>query len=117
MINSILSSIKTKVLGDADDESFDEELVDAINLAFAKLTQLGIGPREGFYIEDAQSDWNEYLSLVGNMTMAQAIKTYVTYQVRLIFDPPTSSFLLESLKKQSEELEWRLRSDSEFKEE
>ena len=52
-MDSILTSIK-KLLGIAEEyEHFDPDIVMYINSAFSVLTQLGVGPEEGFRIEDA----------------------------------------------------------------
>lgn len=116
MSTSILSYIQSRIVGDPDDESFDNDLISGINEAFAILCQLGIGPKEGFFIENAEPTWEDYFKLIGNMPMRHAIKEYVYIKVRLLFDPPANSFTLDAMKKNAEELEWRLRSDAEFKE-
>lgn len=102
---SILTSVK-KILGLVeDDESFDLDIVLYINSVFSTLNQLGIGPDEGFIIEDASTTWDAFL---GTDYRMNNVKTYVHYRVRLMFDPPQTSFLGESLDRQIKELEWRL---------
>jgi len=60
-MDSILTSIK-KLLGIAEEyEHFDPDIVMYINSAFSVLTQLGVGPEEGFRIEDASKTWSEFL--------------------------------------------------------
>ena len=104
-MESILNSIK-KLLGiEPDDTSFDQELIMHINSVFMVLTQLGLGPTAGFVITDASTEWNDYLS---TRTDLESIKSYIYLRVRLFFDPPQNSFLVDSIKKQCEELEWRL---------
>lgn len=105
MITSILNSVK-KVLGIAeDDESFDEDILMHTNSVFGTLTQLGIGPADGFSIEDADAEWDDFLGTDKNLNPA---KSYIYLRLRLIFDPPTTSFVITALDKQREELEWRL---------
>jgi hypothetical protein len=102
---SILDSTK-KILGlESDYTAFDLDIITHINSVFSDLQQLGIGPEEGFAIEDASNVWNEFL--VGNLLM-NSVKTYVYLRVRLLFDPPTTSYLISSLKEQLQALEWRL---------
>ena len=104
MAESILLSIK-KLLGIMPDYTqFDDDIIIHINTAFATLNQLGVGPSEGFMIEDMFAEWQEYATSK-NLTM---IKTYIYLKVRLLFDPPTSSALVESINRSIAELEWRI---------
>jgi hypothetical protein len=104
-VDSILDSVK-KVLGiDKDYDAFDVDIVMHINTVFATLHQLGIGPEAGFAIEDASPTWEEYL---GDDMRLNNIKTYIYMRVRIVFDPPTTGFLLSSMKEQIQELEWRI---------
>lgn len=103
--DSILTSTK-KILGiDKDYTAFDLDILTHINSVFAVLNQLGIGTDNGFVIEDAEPTWDAFL---GDDPLLNTVKTYVYLRVRILFDPPTTSFLLESLKEQYKELEWRL---------
>jgi hypothetical protein len=105
VIDSILTSVK-KVLGlDASYTAFDEDLILHINSVFSTLNQLGIGPDDGFAIEDATDTWDDFL--VGDLRK-NSVKTYMYLKVRLLFDPPTTSFTQEAMKQQAQELEWRL---------
>lgn len=102
---NILDDTK-KILGiDAEYTAFDLDVVTHINTVFANLQQLGIGPTEGFMIEDTTSKWEEFLGTDKNLN---PVKTYVYLRVRMLFDPPTTSFHLASLDEQRKELEWRL---------
>lgn len=103
--SSILVGTK-KILGiDAEYTAFDLDIITHINSVFATLQQLGVGPAEGFMIEDETSKWEEF---IGINNALNPVKTYVYLRVRLLFDPPTTSFLLGSLQEQLKELEWRL---------
>lgn len=104
MDESILLSIK-KMLGiDPDYDSFDTDIILNINTVLMVLCQIGVGV-SGFTITGDSETWSEFLN--GNKDF-EAVKTYVYLRVRLIFDPPTSSFVVEALKQQASELEWRL---------
>lgn len=108
---SILRSIK-KLLGiPEDDDAFDMDVIFAINSAFDRLNTLGIGPDEGFRITDDTATWSDYLY---DGKVLDSVKTYVYFKTRLVFDPPTSSFVLESMNKQIAELEFLfiVKSDS-----
>lgn len=103
-MESILTSVK-KVLGIHEDyTNFDADIIIHINTAFATLNQLGVGPLHGFVIEDAEAKWDEYI-ISCNMTM---VKSYIYLKVRMLFDPPSSATLLESMKQMINEMEWRL---------
>ena len=105
MSTSILDSTK-KVLGiDADYTAFDVDILMHINSVFSTLNQLGLGPAEGFAIEDATTTWDAFL---GTDLRLNSVKTYIYLRVRLLFDPPSTSYLITSMKEQLQELEWRL---------
>ena len=105
MDSSILTSIK-KLLGIAEeDTSFDQDIIMHINTVFAILAQLGVGPANGFSIEDDGAIWSDYL---GNSTNLELVKSYIYMKVRSMFDPPTSSILADAMNKNISELEWRI---------
>jgi hypothetical protein len=102
---SILISTK-KVLGIADDyTAFDLDIITHINTAFSTLTQLGVGPVEGFMIEDAEPVWADFYA---DDLQYNAVKSYVFLRVRYLFDPPQTSYLISATERQIQELEWRL---------
>ena len=104
-MDSILTSIK-KLLGIAEEYTqFDEDIIMHINTVFLSLTQLGVGPEEGFLIEDDVASWEDFIN---DNTQLQAVKTYVYLKVKLLFDPPLSSSVIESMNRMIAELEWRL---------
>ena len=104
-MDSILTSVK-KIIGiSEEDESFDTDLIMHINSVLMILNQLGVGPEDGFSITDKSAVWTD---LIGDNKFIEAIKTFVGLKVRLIFDPPTSSAVLDSINKTISELEWRI---------
>ena len=105
-MESILTSIK-KLLGIAEEyEHFDNDIIMHINSVFMILTQLGVGPSKGFMITDSSASWDDFLPEGGEKL--QAVKTYMYMKVRLMFDPPTSSAVMESMNRMVSEFEWRL---------
>lgn len=105
MEESILKTIK-QLIGCPDDfEQFDLDLIVHINSSFATLTHLGVGPKEGYRITGADNAWSEFED---NAQKLSLIKDYVYIKTRLLFDPPTSGSLMDSLKEQLNEMEWRL---------
>lgn len=105
MEESILKTIK-QLIGCPDDfEQFDLDLTIHINSAFAALTQLGVGPKEGYRITSPDNVWSEFEE---DTQKSSLIKDYVYIKTRLLFDPPTNSALMDSLKEQLKEMEWRL---------
>lgn len=101
--DSILISIK-KLLGISKDcTDFDTDIIIHINTTFMILNQLGVG-EEGFQIEDNSSTWDEFV----NLEQLSAVKSYVHLKVKLLFDPPTNSFLVDAINESIRELEWRL---------
>ena len=110
MTKSILASIK-KMLGlDESYAPFDTDIIVHINSALMVLTQMGVGPKEGFSINGYSEKWSDFLT---NPTKLESAKTYVYLQVRMMFDPPTNSFVMDAMKRQSDELLWRLNVQAE----
>ena len=104
-MDSILTSVK-KIIGiSEEDESFDTDLITHINSVLMILNQLGVGPEDGFSITDKSAVWTD---VIGDNKLIEATKTFVGLKVRLIFDPPTSSAVLDSINKTISELEWRI---------
>lgn len=109
---SILVTIK-KMLGLGEDYTpFDTDIIVHINSAFMTLTQLGIGPEEGFQITDANNTWGDFIS---DNEMIGAVTNYTYLTVRTLFDPPSNSFVMDAMQKQIEQLGWRLNVQAESK--
>lgn len=105
MNDSILITIK-KLLGIGEsDTAFDTDIIIGINSVFNTLLQLGVGPDSGFSIADATTLWSDYLA---DMSKLEMVKSYIYMKVRLMFDPPSTGSLMDALKEQIAELEWRL---------
>ena len=103
-MESILTSIK-KLLGIEEEYTqFDNDIIMHINSVFLNLTQLGVGPAEGFLIEDDTATWEDF---IGDSNQLQAVKSYMYLKVKLLFDPPLSSSVIESMNRMIAELEWR----------
>lgn len=106
-MESILTSIK-KLLGIEEDyEHFDPDIIMHINTVLGDLTQLGVGPSEGFSIEDETSTWIDFISSDSPVKL-EGVKSYIHLRVKLLFDPPSSASVLASYERQIEKMEWRL---------
>jgi hypothetical protein len=113
MEQSILTSTK-KILGIAGDyTAFDLDIITHINAAFSTLAQLGVGPVEGFMIEDAEAEWYDYIE---DDIQLNTVKSYVFLKVRQLFDPPATSYLITAMEKQIAEFEYRLNTNREMTE-
>ena len=105
-MESILTSIKKLLLISENYKQFDPDIIMHINSVFMTLQQLGVGPSEGFYIEDEFAEWTDF---VDDITQIQAVKTYIFLKVKLLFDPGSiGSSTLAAYERQIQELEWRL---------
>ena len=104
-MESILTSVK-KLLGITEEyEHFDSDIIMHINSVFMILTQIGVGPSEGFFITDKYTTWNEFIPTGKSL---ESVKSYMYMKVKLLFDPPQSSAVMESMKNMISEFEWRL---------
>ena len=109
--DSILDSMK-KLLGISNDYNhFDQDIIIHINTAFMSLIQIGVGPKEGFAIHGSEETWGDFLP---DMKTLESVRTYLYLKVRLIFDPPTNSAVVEIFNKNINEIEWRLNSEVDY---
>lgn len=105
-MESILTSVKEALGISETNRDFDKQIIMHINSVFTTLTQLGVGPSKGFYIENDTAEWSDFIS---DMTNLQAIKTYVYMKVRLFFDPASlGSATLAAYERSIQEFEWRI---------
>lgn len=110
MDESILTSIK-KLLGPDEEEThFDQDIITHINTAILALTQNGVGPQDGFFIEDKTATWSDFIS---EPKKFQAVKTFIYIKVKLVFDPPPSASLVTAFEQSADEWLWRLNVNAE----
>lgn len=103
--DSILDTVKKACNITPEATEFDDVILLLINSTFSTLTQLGVGPVDGFRIEDSTATWTDYL---GTDLKLNNVKTYMAGKVRLTFDPPGTGAHLQALKEIVREEEWRL---------
>ena len=109
-MESILTSIKKLIGIEADDTYFDPDLIIHINSVIATLYQMGVGP-EGFQITGANEVWTDYLSDVSKIAYS---RSYIALKVKALFDPSSSSAVMQSMNEMMKEYEWRLYSEKNF---
>lgn len=106
IMDSILNNVK-KLLGiDSEDDSFDIDVMTMINSTIPSLAQIGIGPSNGYIVTSADDKWTDWITT--NDINLQGVKTYLYLKIKLIFDPPTNSTVVEAFNKNLNELEWRM---------
>lgn len=107
--NKILDDIKRPLGLEIDYDVFDPEIQMHINSVFATLFQLGVGPKtQAFFLETGDETWASFFADVVEGPNLQSVRTYIYMKVRLVFDPPTTSFAITAIEKQVQEMEWRL---------
>lgn len=102
---SILTSVKNYLGAEDVDEHFDGPIIDSINSIMLDLQQIGVGPEEGFMIEGSDETWEDFIGIDSRL---QAVKSFIFLKTKLLFDPPQSSALIESMNRQIDKIEWRL---------
>ena len=105
MDESILDSLKNMLGILPNDTAFDNELISHINAFISNLTDIKIGPEEGFIVEDVTTTWGDFVS---DISIMAAVREYLYAAIRLVFDPPSNSFVVTSLEKAKDEAFWRL---------
>ena len=109
--DSILESVK-KLINAEGDNYFDNDIIMHINTVFSILTQMGVGPKEGFSIDDGKATWDEFTD---DDPLYNMIKSYMAIKVKLMFDiSSNSSFYINQLQAEADELEWRLKTQAEL---
>lgn len=114
MDDSILVTIKQMLGLDINYEPFDTDIIVLINSCLMTLTQNDVGPSEGFFIKGVDETWSDFLT---NPVMLQGAKEYIYLKVKMIFDPPTNSYVMDAYKQQADELIHRLQMQAESVEE
>lgn len=103
-MDSILTHTK-QLLGMTEDyEHFDVNVISHINSAFMILTELGVGPEEGFRIEDESAIWEDFIP--ADNKHFEAVKDYIYLKCKIVFDN-LSPALIASYKEVIKEYEWR----------
>ena len=107
---SILKTIRRLIGPDEDYSYFDTQLIVHINAAFSRLCQLGVGPGTPFKITGLEEEWSDFIE----DGFQEEVKQYVFLSVKNIFDPPSSSSVMNAYKEQIDKLEWLLRETARF---
>ncbi len=107
---SIFTSIKKSLGIDDEHNAFDSDILMFTNSVLSTLNQIGVGPENGFQIEDEAATWD---NLLGGDSRLNNVQAYVYLKVRLLFDPPATSFAIEALQTQAKELEYRMYTTAE----
>lgn len=112
-MESILTTIKLMLGVTEECKHFDVPIIVHINTALMRLSQLGVGPKKPIRIVDDLNTWDELLLEAEDL---EGAKDYIYLEVKKKFDPPTSSFVLESMKNEADKLEWCLNVQAETEE-
>lgn len=108
MENSILNTIKSMLLGSGMDVTdFDTDLIVLINSTLSNMIQLGVSDKQ-FRITGPSETWDQ---LITNENILASVKEYIYIRAKLLFDPPTSSIVMEAYKEILKEDEWRITNE------
>lgn len=110
-MESILTTIK-KLVGAGESPHFDTDIITGINTAFANLKRIGVGPSEGFRIQDDTAQWSDFIP-VDDVIKFEDVKTYIHLSVKLDFDPPSNATHYAAIERRIAKLEWSLNVDAE----
>lgn len=107
---SILATTK-KALGIHDTNTdFDPDVIMYINSVLPTLRQLGVGPSTGYAIAGRENSWSE---LLGGGAKYNDVQSYIYMKVRMLFDPPGTSYHLNAMEEMIKEAEWRINASRE----
>ena len=102
---SILKTIRSMLDMEPDETAYNNDILVHINSAIMTLTQLGVGPKDGFNVADENATWTDF---IGDSKLLEGVKQYIYIKTQIAFDPPTSSFVTEALRTMATEIEFRL---------
>ena len=105
-MESILDTIKQLLGIPVDDDNFDTDVKININAAIFALSQIGVGPANGYIVTSNTQMWNDYIG--ASLINLEGVKNYIYLKTTLIFDPPTNSSTIDAINKSLSELEWRM---------
>ena len=105
-MESIVNTTKKSLGIDPNDDSFDSDIILNINTIIFSLSQMGVGPSNGFIVTTIDDKWTDYL--MSTTINLEAVKTYIYLKTKLLFDPPTNSTVIENINTTLKELEWRM---------
>ena len=105
-MESILDTIKQLLGIPTDDDSFDTDVKVNINAAIFTLSQIGIGPSNGYIVTSNTQMWNDYIG--ASLINLEGVKNYIYLKTKLVFDPPTNSTTIQAINDNLKELEWRM---------
>ena len=106
MMDSILDTIKEMLgYGTDPDPTFDRTIMVHINTAFSELSEVGVLSDASYRVTSRTNTWEDAF---GGRKDVDLIQTYVFLSVKLIFDPPSSSFVLNALVHERDRIEWRI---------
>ena len=105
---SILKSVRSAVGLNAEDSSFDSELLMHINGSIMILHQNGIGMP--IHVDDESSVWDDFKNptQADANSMFSAAKTFIFIKTKILFDPPPPS-TIKYMSEAADEYLWRLR--------
>ena len=102
--SSILETVKKSLGLDANYDAFDADILVSAGTAILALKQIGVG-NENFALVDGKQTWNDFIP---DCLDGPAVAQYISQRVRLVFDPPSSSYVVDAISKNLDELLWRL---------
>ena len=105
-MESILDTIKQLLGIPTDDDSFDTDVKVNINTAIFNLSQIGVGPANGYIVTSNTQMWNDYIG--ASLINLEGVKNYIYLKTKLVFDPPTNSTTIQAINDNLKELEWRM---------
>lgn len=106
-MDSILDSVKSYLGIQIEDTAFDSDILMAINAIMVTLNQFGIGTDSVFVVTSSSETWSDFL---GDFPVG-GVREYLNMRVKMLFDPSTNNQIMDALKEQISEFEWRILSE------
>lgn len=101
---TVLGDVKEDLGISTSVDAFDKTLIRLINSAFISISELGVKCNDTLLLNGLEA-WEQCCD---DENAIPLVKAYVYLKVRLTFDPPATSFVLQALTDQVSELEFRI---------
>lgn len=99
----ILNEVKKQNGIDSEITEFDSDILSLINGAFFTLNQIGVGPSISFSVDESTS-----FGSFDTQVPYDVLLNYLVLKTKIVFDPPSSSAVIDAYKDRIAELEFRM---------
>lgn len=108
-MRNVLNTVKRLVGGiDEENKIYDVDLLLLSNSVLLELAQNGVKFKTRRITEE--TTWDD---LLDSKSLESDVAAYISQKVKIEFDPPSNSFVIDAMKKNMDEALWRINFEME----